>query len=250
VWGAADKVAAVFGFNPATRKWDRVIHLPWFPYYSTTLATPRPGVLTINGQRTRDDKVYYAMFASIDSTTGRVRTFPQSVVNYVVINEHEVIVMDPSANLSNVNLDTGIATLLAKDAPVCCMTGRPRFATAGDGRVWFGMVGTPVEGLGVLDPATGAMDFFSFPHPNFSPPPSSAPCPSGAFHCVPPGTVRGMEMEAVIVDKRQDVWVVNEFPGLHNPNNAAWIAPIVELLATGGEPSMTRVPALAGLNRL
>ena len=71
MWGAADKVAAVFGFNPATRKWDRVIHLPWFPYYSTTLATPRPGVLTINGQRTPDDKVYYAMFASIDSTTGR-----------------------------------------------------------------------------------------------------------------------------------------------------------------------------------
>ena len=104
--------------------------------------------LTINGERTPNDKAYYSTFASVDTSSGRVRIIPGSVVDYVVVNEHDVIAMDGSGNLSSVDLDTGRATLLAKQAPVCCMTGRPHFATSGDGHVWFGMEGNPAAGPG------------------------------------------------------------------------------------------------------
>ena len=41
----------------------------------------------------------------------------------------------------------------------------------------------------------------------------------------------GTEIEAVMVDKRQNVWAVTDFPGSHDPHNRASMAPVVELKA-------------------
>jgi len=165
VWAAADKVAALFGFNAAAHKWDQVIHLPWFPSEFTTLAEPRPGLLTVNGYRTPDDKAYFDMFARVDLATGAVITLKQQVSDYFLISADEALFLDQTrSSLFKLDIDTGASTLASAHAPIDADSGRARFAIARDGRIWFGMLGFRTFGLGVLDLRSTAIDTFPFPY--------------------------------------------------------------------------------------
>ena len=232
VWVAADKVAAVFGFNSATHKWDRVIHLPWFPSEDTTLAEPRPGLLTANGWRSPDSKAYFNTFARIDTATGRLTPIAQPVSDYFVISDHEVLFLGQNrAPLFKLDIDTGVATRLVSELPVDTLNGRAQFALSRDGHLWFGMVGYRTFGLGELDMASAGVNTFPFPY--IDQPGKHLPddCPTGAIDCVPSSAVGIGEIEAVIVDAHQNVWVVTDWPSVNDPDNRRSMTPVVELKA-------------------
>jgi streptogramin lyase len=232
VWVAADKVAAVFGFNSTTHRWDRLIHLPWFPSDETTLAEPRPGLLTVNGYRSPDGKAYYNTFARIDTATGRLTQIAQPVSDYFVINDHEALFLGQNrAPLFKLDIDTGAATRLASDLPVDSHNGRAQFALSRDGHLWFGMLGYRTFGLGDLDMTSAAVNTFPFPY--IDQPGKHLPndCPPMQFHCVPSSAVGVADIEAVIVDAHQNVWVVTDWPNVNDQNNRGPMGPIVELKA-------------------
>ena len=232
VWAAADKVAALFGFNPTARKWDRVIHLPWFPSDFTTLAQPRPGLLTLNGYRTPNDKAYFDMFARIDLTTGLVTTIQQQVSDYFLISDHEALFLDQNrSSLFKLDIDTGASALVSAHAPIDALNGRAQFAMSRDGHVWFGMVGFRTFGLGVLDLSSTAIDTFPFPYIDQPGTPLPNDCPTTAVMCVPSNAIGIADIEGVFVDAHQNVWVVTDWPSIKDRNNRRPMTPVVELKA-------------------
>jgi hypothetical protein len=233
VWAAASKVAALFGFNSISHRWDRVIHLPWFPSYDTTLAEPRPGLLTVNGYRTPDDKAVYQTFAKIDTATGRLTQMSQPAWSYSLVSDHEAIFLGEDGALFKLDIDTGETTPLVSNAPVDRSNGRAQFALSRDGHLWFGMAGYRSLGLGELDMASAAVNTYPFPYidqPGKQLPDTNHCANSRIPDCVPSTAIAGTDIEAIVVDARQDVWVVTDWPAGYL-NDPLLMTPVIELKA-------------------
>jgi hypothetical protein len=246
LWTTYSRVAAIIGFNPTLGQWDRVVKLPWFTYYFTTIASPRPGVLTINGYRTPDDKVVFHKFAEVDVATGHVSDYAADVRGYALFDPHTVVFEDWSGNLDRLDLDTGEVTVLDGEAPNNA-NGAP-FLVSGDGYVWYAM-GT---GIGKVRVTTGLMTRYLFPAIVFTSPvpnvcdrgphgfgPCRYPCPSGVRQCIPKPVIPSAQINALAFDSKGNLWAVTELAGSHDPKNgdpheSGPMLPVMELKLGAG----------------
>ena len=162
IWVAAYKVAGVFGFNPARSSWDRTVRLPWFSYDLTRLAAPQPGVLTINGFRSPDGKVFKHLFAKVETSTSRVIQLPLEVYEYSLIDNSNVLYTDSAGDIGSFNLNSGTATIVAPHAPANMSPGL--FVPDGNGHVWFSMISYRNIGIAELTLATKTVTQFPFPY--------------------------------------------------------------------------------------
>jgi hypothetical protein len=235
IWVAAYKVAGVFGFNAARSSWDRTVRLPWFPDDNTRLAAPQPGVLTVNGFRSPDGKVFKAVFAKVETPTGRVVQLPAHVRDYVVTGSDTVVYADDAGNIAKLSLIDGSSTVVVSKAPI---DGNPAadLTTDGKGHLWFSLLAYRSVGVAMLDLTSGSITQFPFPYIqdpgqklSGTPTPLNLPCPAPGVHCISSDAVFDVGVQAIVLDQRDHVWVVTESPGSGDPNDRAPMAPVVEL---------------------
>ena len=220
MWMAYQKVAAIFGFNPALGKWDRVVRLPWFPAFYSQLTTLRPGVLLVNGYRTPDDKHFYTRFAAVDMTTGALKHYDAEVEQYVLADAKTVLFTNLAGDLGRLDLDTGAVTILDGETGAnLAAAGR---AAGSKSIVWYGMS----TGIGNVDVETGIMSRFDYPlvvpiKPvpnvcNYGPHglgPCTYPCPTGVKSCVLKPFVPAAPVTSLMFDKNGNIWVVTDSGG-------------------------------------
>jgi hypothetical protein len=226
VWVVASMVTGVFGFNPATSKWDRTINLRFAPVMGTVLAAPASGVLTINGATLGTQP--RPVFAKIATSTKVVKMLQAAVYTYVVTAPDQVVYFDNAGNLGRLSLADGTATVLMSHAPIY-RDLQASFSVDGKGRVWFPMAAYRSLGVGVLDPTTGTASRFPFPYIKDPGSPVPNDCPPGAFHCIPKGAIAGVGIDAVLLDQRSNVWIITEEPASNDPHQSPIIGPVVEL---------------------
>jgi streptogramin lyase len=234
IWVAAYKVAGVFGFNPARGSWDRTVRLPWFLNDGTRLAAPQPGMLTVNGFRSPDGKVFKTMFAKVEASTGHVIQLPAQVLDYVVTDRDAVVYVDDAGNIAKLSLLDGSSTVIASKAPLGGMSGAT-LATDGKGHLWFSLLAYRSVGVAMLDLTSGSITNFPFPYIkdpgqklSGTPSPLNMPCPA-AGACITSADVFDAGVQAIVPDQRDHIWVITELPGSGDPNDRGPMAPIVEL---------------------
>ena len=233
VWVAAYSVSAVFGFNPSTSSWDHTVNLKFVPVRGAGLAAPRQGILTITGVALNGGAIAAnapSVFAMITTSSGVVRTLPAHVGDYVVTGSDEIVYSDYSGNLANLKLTDGMSTPIATGVP---LGGSPSAELALDskGHLWFELRAYRSVGVAEVNLTTGAITRFNFPYvidPG-GPGPASTPCPPGAFHCIPDNAVADPGIQSIVVDQRDNVWVVTEAPAKDEPNQRSPVTPVVEL---------------------
>jgi hypothetical protein len=103
------------------------------------------------------------------------------------------------------------------------------FSVDDKGRVWFPMAAYRSLGVGVLDPTTGAISRFPFPYIKNPGSPVPNDCPTGAFECIPTGTIALVGIDAVLLDQHSNVWIITEEPASNDPHQSSIIGPVVEL---------------------
>ena len=226
VWVVASMVTGVFGFNPVTRTWDRTINLRFVPVQGSMLAAPATGILTLNGSALNDQPV--PVFAVITVGAKAVRMLPAEVYTYAVAGPNQVLYFDKASNLGLLDLAQGTATVLMPNAPVYRNTDQS-FQMDARGRLWFPMFKYRWLGVGVFDPATRAITGFVFPYITNPGSPVPNDCPTGAFHCVPSGTIADPGIDGIAVDTNAHVWVITESPARADPNQTPLITAVMEL---------------------
>jgi hypothetical protein len=238
LWMTFSRVAAIFGFNPALGRWDHMIQLPWFPYYFSEIASPRPGVLVLNGYRSPDDKTIYYKFAEIDISTGHLTEFAADISGYVLVDSHTVLFTDFNDDFARLDLDTGAVTVLDGEAPGNA-NGAP-VLVGNDGYVWYA-AGT---GVGNINVVTGAMTRYQFPPIVFTSPVPNVcdrgphgmsptcyyPCPTGVTACIPKPVIPEAQIYALEIDRSGNVWAVTDRGGNSIDRGPVW--PVMELRLT------------------
>jgi len=247
IWLLVASVQAVFGFNPATASWDRIVRVPLDPGSRLLAAGPgrlvMSGALIVRGQGT-------PYLAVIDTASGRSSVLPPKVDSFVLIDDNTAVYAEPTSklgefNLGKVNLSDGSTTRLVTKAPVGDFVAPTAFVVDASGRVWFSMIGYWTIGIARLDPSTGAIKEFPFAyvkHPGTPEPVvSSCPSPAGFMdRCFPryadPSAVPGdPEVQQLVIDKKGNVWVITAQPGAPLPGQdfteGAQMTPVAELVA-------------------
>jgi ligand-binding sensor domain-containing protein len=233
IWVAAYHISAVFGFNPSSGSWDRTVNLKFVPVMGAGLAAPRTGVLTLTGVALSGGAVAPdapPVFAVITTRSGSVKTLPVHVGDYAVTGSDEIVYSDYAGNVARLNLADGTSTQIATGVP---LGGNPSAELALDskGDLWFQLSAYRSAGVAELNLTTGAVTRFNFPYvidPG-GPGPASTPCPAGAFHCIPSNAVANPGIQAIVLDQRDNVWVVTELPSKDEPNQRSPMTPVVEL---------------------
>jgi hypothetical protein len=191
--------------------------------------------MLVNGFRTPDDKTYEHPLAEVDLATGRIAQYPPDVRAYSMIDAHHIVFVNFDGDLRVLDVNSGKVQTL--------MTGTPieldvtRFAVDPGGTVWFPLAAYRDVGLAKLDASTGYLTRYSFPYIEDPGVPKPNDCPTGAFHCVPSSAVWLAQVDAIVFDSRNNVWVVTDLAGSHDPNagdphEATPMAPVVELSRT------------------
>jgi streptogramin lyase len=232
IWVVASMVSGLFGFNPATTSWDRTINLPFVPTHGADLRAPAPGILTVRGVTLHGgaiDATSTGVFAMVTTSTKAVKILPVRVRDYVLAGNSEIIYSDDSGTVATLSLINGQSTTIATAVP---LGGNPsaEFALDSKGHLWFQLSAYRSVGVAELNLTTGAVTRFNFPYvvdPG-GPGPANT-CPTGAFHCIPDNAVYNPGIQAIVVDQRDNVWVVTEAPANNDPNQRVPVAPIMEL---------------------
>lgn len=244
IWVLVSGVQAVFGFNPATGSWDRMVRVPLDPMDSwSSLVAAGPGKLVMNGVVfVHGEGVPY--LAVIDTASGASSVLPPKVAGFGLIDDNTAVYAEMTSttgefNLGKVDLSSGATSILMLKAPIDVTD---TFATDPAGRVWFSMAGYWTIGIDRVDPTTGTVKEFPFAfvkHPG-TPEPivSSCPSPPGFMdRCFPqykdPSAVYGNpEVQQLVIDKKGNVWVVTAVAASDDPNvNDGPLTPVYELIA-------------------
>jgi hypothetical protein len=247
IWVIVANVQAVYGFNPATASWDRIVRVPLDPAGPwSRLVAAGPGRLVMSGVViVRGNGTPH--LAVIDTASGRSSVMPPKVDSFGLIDDNTAVYTEPTnklgeLSLGKVNLTDGSTTTLIAKAPVNYLS---TFVTDASGRVWFPFIGSWNIGIARLDPSTGATREFPFSyvkHPGTPEPViSSCPSPRGFMdRCFPqyrdPTAVPGdPEVQQLVVDKKGNVWVITAQPGARLPGQelteSAAMTPVAELVA-------------------
>jgi hypothetical protein len=225
IWVVASMVTGVLGFNPVTSKWNRTISLHFVPELGTVLAAPAAGMLTLNGATLSSQRA--RVFARIAISTKIVTMLPADVFDYVVTSPDKIVYLDSAGNLLSLILANGATAVLVPQAPVF-RDEYSHFGVDAKGRVWFPMSAS--LGVGVFDPATGAVGRFQFPQ--LENPGSLAPIfcpPMNALQCPPTGPSSGVGIAAVFLDQHSNVWIITDAAARDDPISRPIIAAVVEL---------------------
>ncbi len=223
IWVAAHSVRAVFGFSPAETAWSRTIQIPLTPTLLSRIGATSSGDLLINGI---DGSGRYAL-ARMILMTGNAAIVKYSAVNYIVAGTDTVIYEDDSRNVGRLSLSIDSSSLLATPPEIA---NDPVLATDTAGNVWFSLVTAASVGVGKIDTLSGAESVYAFPP---IPMPSGAhePCP-GVNPCNNNAVVLNPDIQAIVVDRSRDIWVITGLPGTgSDPGYRLAAPPIYELPA-------------------
>lgn len=226
IWVVRSKVTAVFGFNPITERWDHTINLRFAPVIGSRLRVLSPGRLALNGTGLES---FDPVFAVIDTANRAVDTYPIDAQRFAVIDADNLIVQGSDGNVSAFNLATGRASMLATGMQVSFDPSADVALDSG-GLVWL-----PLNtGVARLEAHSKLVTRFDFPfiaeeRANATRSPGSPlPCPAISQGCRGPAIlVPGIE--SLVVDGRNDVWVVTDWPAVGDPNQHDPMTPIAEL---------------------
>jgi hypothetical protein len=246
VWLAAEGYRALFGFNPTVGTWDRTIPLPLIPTGATSLAVPTAGIVTINGIKTvggptpepkaasqsrTGRSAGFGVLLLVNTTTNVFTVLPPHVFTYVPVDGNNVVYVDDTGAFFRLDLSSGQSTLLASKAP---MNRFLPLAVDKAGNIWFSMVAFRSVGVGRLNQSSGAITTFPFPYIqdpgqklSGSPSPLNLPCPA-PFHCISSFDVFDPEVQAIVIDAGNNVWVIDRQPDTGAPGPSV-VSPIYEL---------------------
>lgn len=250
IWLLVNSVYAVFGFNPTSASWDRMVSVPLDPVYSSRLVAAGPGRLVMSGVVIVHALYGDSYIAVIDTVSGKSWVLAPKIEGFGLIDNNTAVFAGVTSrpgefNLGKVNLTDGSTTQLVAKAPLSFFTAPTAFVTDAPGRVWFSMVGYWTVGIARLDPSTGAIKEFPFAfvkHPG-SPVPVISSCPSPPnlpYHCFPqyadPSALFGdPEVQQLVIDMKGNVWVITAQPGGLLPGQefteSMEMTPVVELVA-------------------
>jgi hypothetical protein len=243
IWVLVANVQALFGFNPASASWDRIIRVPLNP--GSGLLAAGPGRLVMSGAvNVRGKGTSY--LAVIDTASGRSSVMPPQADSFGLIDDNTAVYAQPTStlgefNIGKLNLSDGSTTTLAAKPPLNSLA----LVTDASGRVWFSMSGYWTIGIARLDPSTGAIKEFPFAyvkHPG-TPEPVVSSCPSPARfmdrcypqYAYPSACCGNPEVQQLVIDKKGNVWVITAQPGTPLPGQeiteGAAMTPVVELVA-------------------
>jgi hypothetical protein len=229
IWLVVHGVQAIFGFNPSTSSWDRMLPLPLLPV-GPQLVAPKPGTLMVGGVNIQghDETPRLAL---VDTTTGQVDVEAPKAWNFALVNRDEAVYLDASGVLGALNLTDGSTKTLAAVFPASLL------AADGAGNVWFSLAG-PAAGVGRLDLASGITTPFPFPFFKLTGTPRPAMC--GGFGCgssaTPNSEVQGIapdEIQVIAPDSHGNVWVVTTKNGSGDPYESTLASPVYVLSSVG-----------------
>lgn len=208
VWIAAADVEGLFGFDPSSGRWNRTIPLPLLPTIATRLVLSGQNVLA-NGAPLGATNLQSVLF-EVDSNAATVVTLPVSAVDYALMPNGSIAFVDGSGSAGTLDLATGASRATASDLPVA---SQPDLSVDRAGRVWFSMLGFRSVGIGSLDVSSGVVTRYPFPYILDPGAPLVDDCPTHAYDCVPSNAVFDPEIQAVVVDASDDVWVLTRVAG-------------------------------------
>lgn len=225
VWLLVHGVQAVFGFNPSTSSWDRMLPLPLLPF---GLVAPKPGTLMLSGANIQGHNETPRL-ALVDTTTGLVSVQTPKSWYFALVNRDEAVYIDASGGLGALNLSDGSTRMLAAAVPVNAL-----FVADGSGHIWFSLSGDPAAGVGRLDIESGVVTRFPFPYYKVTPFPAMCPglmpheCPSSSPSLEAQG-ISPDEIQVITPDTHGNVWVVTTKNGSGDPYESTLASPVYEL---------------------
>jgi hypothetical protein len=223
IWVAVNSVQAVFDFNPGLSTWDKTIGLAFAPNLMTRLTVSRAGILAINGIGGTKAPV----MALISTSTGATLFSQAGVTDYFFLDDDRFVYLDVSKGLIRRTISTGVSVPTATDIPA---SGRPDLTVDGFGNIWFSMTAYKSVGIGKVSPTTGQISTYLFPQ-STTQPTGALMCPGPAFQCNS-ALVFDPEVQSIVVDPRNNLWVTTAVPGVNgDPNFTAPAAALYELPA-------------------
>jgi xanthine/uracil/vitamin C permease (AzgA family) len=223
IWVAVHSVAALFGFNLLSNSWDRTVRMSVAAGMSTTLDATQVDTLTLNGTAAQAPGNSYQLEV-INTSSGTAHLLSQQTKSHVAIGTSEELFVDDHGNMGKLSLLDGTSVAVAATALASnTMTLVPDSA----GHVWFATMGYKTVGVGRLDLTTGNIALFSLPavHPGTGPAPAC-----GAAECIPPDAVFDPGIQTLVVDDKNDVWVVTTVAGSTNGSPISFFAPVFKLI--------------------
>lgn len=249
VWIVANQVSGLFGFLPSKNAWDKTINLPFVPTLESTLASPRPGVVLVNGG-TLDQPYGKPALGVVNTATRAVRVLPVETTDYLVTSPSTIEFPDTHDQLMELDIETGASRVVAR-LPIFGAMGEPAHDLALDehGDVVFQFRTDSAAGIAVSNPSPGQGPT-QFPYPPIKssramsphecpifdgprPPGPQLPpcfCTSRYFPCKVPKVFYQPSVDAIVVDSRGDIWVVTAQPAMNNPYRGPQpFGPVLEL---------------------
>lgn len=249
VWIVANQVSGLFGFLASKNAWDKTIDLPFVPTMESTLASPRPGVVLVNGG-TLDQPFGKPALGVVNTAARTVRVLPVEATDYLVTSASTIEYADRQGDLMELDIDGGASRVVAR-LPIIGPFGEPGrdLALDAQGNVVFQFKTDSAAGIGVSKQSSG-QGVAEFPYPPIKslramsphecpifdgprPPFASQPpcfCTSRYFPCTGPKVFYEPSVDAILVDSRGDVWVVTAEPAKNNPYQGPQpFGPVLEL---------------------
>ncbi len=225
IWLVANSVEAVFRFNISLSKWDKYIKLPLAPNLMSRLTFSSSEELGVNGV----DASRTPIMAIINASTGTVAHFQTHVIDYAVLGDGRLVFADDEQNLDRLDSSAAGPVRAATGLP---FAGRPYLVFDRTGNLWFSMSAYKSVGIAELSMSTGQVMTFPFPQPTTAPT-GALTCPGPSFGCNS-SLVFDPDVQTILVDSRNNIWVTTSVPGLNgDPNFTAPAAALYELPDAG-----------------
>lgn len=211
VWVATLGFENLVGFNPVTRQWDRQIALPILPDKSSRITEPSPGHLLLNGSTSSVGSSQSERLIDIDVGAGKAIDRNLDAKDYVLNTSDQIVYLDNSNFGKRGVVSTQSSVTLTARLHVA---NSPDLVADSQGHAWFNMLGYRSVGVGRIDYSTGAVTEFPFPYidrPGI-PLPSASGCPV-QVGCVPSDAVFDPEIQSIVVDGHNNVWVFTRVGG-------------------------------------
>jgi hypothetical protein len=225
VWLAANSVRGLFHFDPIKEVWDKVIGLPLAPTTLTQIAEPRSGFVLVNGVAAPDSS---PALASVDPTTGRAHTYSARARSFAIRSASTAVYVDDRGAVSILDMTTSASLGLVGSAPI---SGFPNLTVDSVGNTWFSLHGYRLVGVGRINADTGVV--VSFPFPQAPGGPTAGPalsCPGAP--CNVANAVFDPQLQAIIVDASDNIWVVTGVAGTGGEASARTsAAPVYEVVS-------------------
>ena len=228
VWIAAHTVTALFGFNIASKVFDRVVPISITPVRVTKLVARPDGTLMINGLKGQAISGPLVL-AEVSVSTGSTQIVSDSVADYAVAPSGLIVVLDESNRLAEMDMSSGATNVLASQAPIA---NPSQLVVDSAGDVWFAMIATRLVGIGRVSGSTGALTTYPFPQPAVTASASAAlpACdPLGGRNCSTAAPVFDPRIQAICLDGQGHIWVVTRMSGSGDPNSFVAMSPVYEL---------------------